>query len=370
MDRSAIRPAEIMDPAEAGKVDVGGLEVVAPNFKRRLSGVTSTIIQLVPEQAKTLRIATLGPGLPASLPRLGAWQVPSLLRRPRKRAFRIWHARRNTEMLGGLVLRDVFRAPLKLVFTSASQRQHTGWTRFLIGRMDAVIATSAKTAAYLKVPNSVVLHGIDTHRFSPPADKADAVRAVGLDPAQNHVGCFGRIRRQKGTDLFVDAMIALLPSRPGWTAIVAGRTTVEHQAFEAELKSRIDAAGLGERIRFVGEHTDIHRWYQALSLFVAPQRWEGFGLTPIEAMACGVPVVATDVGAFSELVVDGKTGTVVPPDDLAAMTAAIAPFMDNGAARAEAGVAALAHVGQHFPLEREVRQIRAVYDAVWAKAGG
>lgn len=369
MDRSALRPVQSEMQPSTGQIDVGGLEVVAPNFKRRLSGVTSTIIQLVPEQAKTLRIATLGPGLPAHLPRLGAWQVFGLLRKPRSRPFRIWHARRNTEMLGGVVLRDVFRAPLKLVFTSASQRQHTGWTRFLISRMDAVIATSAKTARYLTVPNSIVLHGIDTHRFSPPADRADAIRAIGLDPAQHYVGCFGRIRRQKGTDLFVDAMIALLPSRPGWIAIIAGRTTVEHQSFETELRGRIAAAGLADRIRFVGEHTDIHRWYQALSLFVAPQRWEGFGLTPIEAMACGVPVVAADVGAFSELVVDGATGTIVPPDDLAAMTAAIAPFMDDQAARAKAGEAALQHVRQHFPLEREVRQLRAVYDAVWAKAG-
>lgn len=362
MDRSASRPVA---PA-TGQIDVGDLEVVAPNFKRRLSGVTSTIIQLAPEQAKSLRIATLGPGLPAHLPRVSWWQVFGLLRKPRNRPFRIWHARRNTEMLGGVVLRDIFRAPLKLVFTSASQRKHTGWTRFLIGRMDAVVATSAKTAAYLTVPNSVVLHGIDTDRFSPPADKADSVRAVGLDRAQNYVGCFGRVRHQKGTDLFVDAMIALLPSRPGWTAIIAGRTTVEHQSFEAELRSRIEAAGLTDRIRFVGEHTDIQRWYQALSLFVAPQRWEGFGLTPIEAMACGVPVVAADVGAFSELVVDGKTGAVVPPDDLAAMTAAVAPFMDDGAMRATAGIAALAHVRENFPLEREVRQLRAVYDALWA----
>jgi mannosyltransferase len=368
MDRSATRPIQEVD-SPVTRVDVGDLEVVAPNFKRRLSGVTSTIIQLVPEQAKTLRIATLGPGLPAHLPRLGAWQVFGLLRRPRGRPFRIWHARRNTEMLGGVMLRDIFRAPLKLVFTSASQREHTGWTRFLIERMDAVIATSAKTAAYLTVPNIVVLHGIDLERFSPPADKAEAIGAVGLDPGQRYIGCFGRIRRQKGTDLFVDAMIALLPSRPGWTAIIAGRTTVEHQGFEGELRSRIETAGLTERIRFVGEHTDIHRWYQALSLFVAPQRWEGFGLTPIEAMACGVPVVATDVGAFSELVVDGKTGTIVPPDDLAAMGAAIAPLMDDDDARVDAGAASLAHVHENFPLEREVRQIRAVYDAVWAKAG-
>ena len=60
---------------------------------------------------------------------------------------------------------------------------------------------------------------------------------------------------------------------------------------------------------------EMPRWYQALDLLVAPQRWEGFGLTPLEAMACGVPVIATTVGAFDELVVEGKTGRLISPGD-------------------------------------------------------
>ena len=67
-------------------------------------------------------------------------------------------------------------------------------------------------------------------------------------------GCVGRIRHQKGTDLFVDAMIRLLPDRPDWIGIIAGRTTAEHTGFEKELRQRIADAGLTDRIRFVGEH--------------------------------------------------------------------------------------------------------------------
>lgn len=349
-------------------VDMRAVEVVAPNFKQRLSGVTSTIVQLVPLQARKIGIATLGPGLPDHLPKIRWWQVPALLRRPSGRPFRIWHARRNTEMLGGVVLRHLLRAPLRLVFTSASQREHTGWSRFLIRRMDAVIATSRKTAAYLKVPNTVVMHGIDTDRFNPPKDVAEAVRAVGLDPAQRYVGCFGRVRHQKGTDLFVDAMIELLPRHPKWSSIIAGRATGPHVAFEEELKRRASEAGLADRIHFVGEHTDIPRWYRALSLFVAPQRWEGFGLTPLEAMATGVPVVAADVGAFSELVVDGGTGRIVPRDDLAAMTAAIESYLMDEPARLSAAQAALLHARQNFPLEREVADLIAVYEDLWRRS--
>lgn len=269
-------------------------------------------------------------------------------------------------MLGGLVLRGL-GAPLKLVFTSASQRQHKGWTKFLIRQMDAVIATSAQTASYLDVPNTVIMHGIDVARFAPAPNGAKAIEALGLDSGQHYAGCFGRVRHQKGTDLFVDAMIALLPSRPGWSAIIAGRATAEHKTFEQALKEKVEAAGLAQRILFVGEHTNISDWYRGLSLFVAPQRWEGFGLTPLEAMATGVTVVATDVGAFPELVVDGVTGMLIPRDDLAAMVAATGALMDDDAAREAAGRAAVDHVRGKFPLESEAARINAVYEGLWVK---
>ncbi|WP_429815291.1 glycosyltransferase family 4 protein [Ensifer sp. B1-9] len=345
--------------------DIRNVEVIAPNFKRRLSGVTSTIIQLIPiQRALGEKIAVLGPGLPDTLPSIRFRDLLRLWSAPDGRPCRVWHARRNVEMLPAIVLRDLLGMKLKIVFTSASQRRHTGWSKFLISRMDAVIATSGKTAAYLEVPNTVILHGIDTKRFQPPVDAAAVKSALGLDPAQKYVGCFGRVRKQKGTDLFVDSMIALLPCRPGWSAVVAGRATGPHVAFETELKERVAKAGLTDRIRFVGEHTNIPDWYRALDLFVAPQRWEGFGLTPLEAMATGVPVVATDVGAFSELVVVGEqeTGTIIAANDLQAMVEATAGFMDDDRRRALAGANGLGLTCASFAIEGEARAINAVYE--------
>lgn len=340
--------------------------VIAPNFKRRLSGVTSTIIQLLPLQAKMIGIASLGPGLPSNLPKLHWWQLPGLLLKPEGKPFRIWHARRNPEMLAGIVLKYILRAPLRLVFTSASQRHHTRYTRWLIRQMDAVIATSHKTASYLKVKSTVITHGVDTIRFSPPLAKNAAVSAVGLDPSQFYVGCFGRVRHQKGTDLFVDAMIRLLPDRPHWTGIIAGRTTASHAAFEAELRQRVERAGLSKRILFLGEQTEIPSYYRALTLFVAPQRWEGFGLTPLEAMSSAVPVIATDVGAFSELIEPGITGTIVPPDNLDAMCSAVSLWMDDNLRRNIASTAALDLIQSKFQLEGEAAKIFTVYQALWS----
>lgn len=350
------------------KVEMGRVNVVVPNFNRRLSGVTSTIVQLVPLQKKWIGVATLGIGLPDTLPRMRWRQIPSLLRRPSNGQPRVWHARRNIEMLSGVILRDVFRAPLKILFTSASQREHTGWTRFLINRMDGVVATSHKTAAYLRVPNTVIMHGIDTERFHPPVDRAAVVRELGLDPQQSYVGCFGRVRHQKGTDLFVDAMISLLPANPKWSAIVAGRVTQKHKLFEDNLKRRVAKAGLSDRILFVGERRDIERWYQALSLYVAPQRWEGFGLTPLESMASGVPVVAADVGVFSELIRDGENGVIVPPNDPDSLRAGIEPYLTDVPLTLLCGQAGREHVLARFQLRFEAERLISIYRRLSQKA--
>ena len=76
-------------------------------------------------------------------------------------------------MVAGLLLRWVFRAPLRLLFTSAAQREHQPFTKWLIRNMDAVIATSARSGAFLDVPHTVVMHGVDLDRFHPPATATD-----------------------------------------------------------------------------------------------------------------------------------------------------------------------------------------------------
>lgn len=338
--------------------EIRDIEVIAPNLKRRLSGVTATIVRLVPLQARMIGIAATGPGLPPHVPHVA---LPSLFFMPRNR-LRVWHARRNTEMALGLVLRSLFRRRLALLFTSASQRRHTGYTRWLIGRMDGLIATSARGARYLERPAEVIMHGIDTEGFSPPADRAALRRRLGLPEDHVILGCFGRIRAQKGTDVFVAAALALLAGRPRVTAVVMGRATEGHEGFLAGLKEQVAAAGLADRILFPPE-VPVHEvadWYRVLDLYVAPQRWEGFGLTPIEAMACGVPVVATRVGAFEEIVTD-ETGSLVAPDDIPALTAAVESWIDDAGRRDRAAQASLARVRTAFRIETEAEALVAVY---------
>src|SRR5271154_1872545 len=303
-------------------IDFSEIEVVATNFNWRQSGGTTAVVQLVPEQAKTLKIAALGFDLPDRVPRMRWRDVPKLFRRPANRPFRIYHCRRNNEMIAGLLLRDVLRAPLRLIFNSAGQRKHKRLTRWMLRRMDAVIATSERSGSFLEVPYTVVGHGTDFEHFHPPRESEDDFASTGL-PGKYAVGCTGRIRHQKGTDLFVGAMLKLLPQYPDWTAVITGRTTSDHLAFERELKSKIAAAGLTERIVFLGDVEDISIWYRRFTLFVAPSRQEGFGLTPLEAMASETAVVTSDAGSFPTMIKPGINGAIVPADDGEALTAAI-----------------------------------------------
>ncbi len=355
------------------RVPFAAVEVVAPSLNTRYSGVTSTVIALTPDHARRIAIAVLGPNLPERLPSIGwgdvirgGWTPPP------GRRLRIWHARRNIEMLAGVVLARLLRQPWRLVFTSAAQRRHSAYTRWLLRRMDAVIATSPESAAFLHVPATVSLHGVETDRFRPAEDRAAAFAASGL-PGRFGVGVFGRLRPQKGTDLFVEAMLALLPSRPDWTAVLIGLVQPEDRAFVDGLAARIAAAGLGERVRFLGELPveAIPGWYRALSLVAAPPRKEGFGLVPLEAMASATPVVASRAGAHAHLVEEGRTGWLVPAGDGAALTAALGAAMDLSQAEREAvGRAGRGRVEAAFSIEREARRIEAVYARLFAGGEG
>lgn len=344
------------------QVDPQTLDVIAPNLKRRYSGVTSTVIRLVPVQAEQIAIATTGPVLPKEVPQFPLSRLLSLSRSGPS-GVRIWHSRRNIEMLVGLLLKWVLRKRFKFVFTSAAQRRRSGYSRWLIRRMDAVIAASGKAASYLEGSSTVILHGVDTDVFAPSEDRRALRERLGLDPDALIVGCFGRIRAQKGTDLFVEAMLRLLPDHPEAHAVIMGGVTQKYQAFVDDLKARIAAAGLTDRLHILPEDKgfSIAPWFQASDIYVAPQRWEGFGLTPLEAMSCGVPVVATRVGAFEDLVVPNKTGFLVPVEDVDALSEATGHLMRDAALRESFATQAREKAVTQHKLVHEAEAITAIY---------
>ena len=337
------------------------LQLIVPNLHRRYSGVTATNRMVAPKLAQLFRAAWLGPDAPEGIARIG---IADLLKLWRGRSPLIWHARRNNEMIVGVLLQSL-GWPLKLVFTSAAQRHHTWITRWLISRMDAIIATSDISASFLKREATVIPHGVDTDLYTPPADRAAAFAEAGL-PGRYAIGCFGRVRAQKGSDVFVDAMCSLLPRYPDFTAVLVGAITPEQSAFANDLKKRIEAAGLASRIVITGELPieEVQRWYQRLTIYAFTSRNEGFGLTLIEAMAVGTALVASRAGAAELVVEDGVTGALTPPGDVDALVAALEPLMRDPASAAAIGERARARVLAKFSLDVEANAIAEVYRAL------
>lgn len=345
-------------------------EVIVFNLKQRYTGVSATVNALVPLQLAQWRLAYCGTPLSNGVPGMTLRQAMRLSRKPPEgRPFRIWHVRRDHEMMAGLWARDVLRLPIRLVFTSAAQRLHGWLPRWLISRMDAVIAITAKAAAFVPNTTAIVAHGIDLSRFAPPQDKATAWAATGL-PGQFGIGLFGRVRPEKGTDVFVDAMIQTLPNLPEVTAVIAGLAQPQHQAFEDGLKARIAAAGLTDRVVFLGEVPagEVHLWYQRCLLCVACPRYEAFGLTPFEAAATGCALVCSRTGAFEELVVPAENGYLVDTGDADGLADAVRRVMADPQATLAMGEAARRRVTEKFSLEQEAAGIGRVYERLFAAA--
>jgi len=334
------------------------LQLIVPNLHRRYSGVTATNRMVAPKLAKMFRAAWLGSHPPEGISRIGPAGLAKLWRRRRPL---IWHARRNDEMIAGVMLRAL-GWPLKLVFTSAAQRHHTWLTRWLINRMDAIIATSALSASFLRRDATVVMHGVDTDRYAPSDDRAAAF-ADGKLPGRYAIGCFGRVRAQKGSDVFVEAMCRLLPHYPDFSAVIVGAIVAEQQDFANGLKNRIEAAGLQSRIVITGEIEieEVQRWYQRLTIYAFTSRNEGFGLTLIEAMSSGAALVASRAGAAEFVVDDGVTGVLTPPGDVDALVAALEPLMRDPASAGAMGMRARQRALEKFSLDAEANAIAAVY---------
>ena len=341
-------------------------ELVVTNFHRRFTGVSATADAVVSHQQTLYRLCLAGRPLPSAPQAVSYRQALGLCRQPpRDRPFVIWHVRRNAEMLGAIFARDVLRLPIRIVFTSAAQRRHSSIPRQLIAKMDAVVATTAKAATFIPNVAAIIPHGVDTVRFSPAPDRQaawDKHRYGG----RYGIGIVGRIRPEKGTDLFVDALLRVLPERPDFTAVIIGRAMPADAEFQRRLKQRIETAGLTDRIIFAGEVPPqaMPSLMQSLSLLVAPARYEGYGMTPLEAMASGVAVVASETGVYPEII-RNDVGRLVPSGNASALSEAIAKLTQCAADLHQLGSAARRLAESRLSLRHESAGYAAIMQQLW-----
>jgi len=348
-----------------GRFAVMSIEVILGNSNPRFSGVTSTMLQVLPEQMKRMEVAVMGGhNLPPEAPVVDFWDVVRLARHPLPDGrTRVFHARRNDEMIQALILKHLFGADLRIVFTSTAQRHHTGFTNWLMRRMDGLLSTCRAAAEYMqRPPDRIVPHGVDTEVYVPADDRTRAWERLGL-PGRYGIGIFGRVRAQKGVDVLVDALLPLLDRHPDATVVVVGEITPRHESFVEDLRARIHRAGHTGRFAFLGKQPfeRVPELFRAMSLVAALSRNEGFGLTVPEAMSSGVAVLASEAGAWPEIVDDGVDGWIVPCGDVEATRARLAEAMSDPERLAAMGARGRDKVEASYTVEREARELVEYY---------
>jgi glycosyltransferase involved in cell wall biosynthesis len=229
------------------------------------------------------------------------------------------------------------------------------------GRLRYIQVGAVPSSKILYIPN-----GIDTARFQPNPKARQVVRDALGCPKEAFVWLtVGRLEPVKNHLELLRAFREVAAVNPHARLLIAGQGPLQ-----AATEQRITELGLAERVRLLGVRRDIPDLLNAADAFVLPSLWEGMPLTLLEASATALPIVATDVGGNAEVVLEGKTGYLVPPKNTDALAQALLRIMRlSEADRSAMGQAGRAHVVQNFELEQVVDRWEALYRELLQRKG-
>ena len=172
-------------------------------------------------------------------------------------------------MAWGLIAKHILRQPVRLVFTSAGKRRHSAYPRWLISQMDAVIATTQAAAEVLGTVDLIQGHGVDTQIFQP-----------GVKTPHPSLAYVGRIRPEKGTGLFIEALCQVLPDFPEARVHILGQALAGDQPFLKALQEQTAQAGIADQVIWHGEvaPAEVARILGQSHILAATPVYEPFGL--------------------------------------------------------------------------------------------
>jgi len=291
-----------------------------------------------------------------------------LLRRFRPHILHCWMFHAN---LPGRIIGRMAGVPIIITSRRISTEGpfRDGLNRLTAGLDDRVIAVCeaarrAEIRATRVPPEKVVTihNGLDPARFHPcpsPQERARVRHRLGVLPNGPLIGSVGRLHAQKGYSDLLTALGIVCRQMAEIRLIIVG---------EGKLRSALHAqavrAGLSGRVVFAGARCDVSEILPALDLFVLPSLYEGLPNVVLEAMAAGLPVVATGVDGTREVVLNGKTGLLVPPGDPAALAEAIGLLMEHPDLGRKMGAAGRERIRRHFSIAQMAGQTAWVYEAL------
>ena len=265
----------------------------------------------------------------------------------------------------GIPVVQSFHELAEVGMASEEGPSRAGYERALGLAVDQVVAQSQEEVSGLVrigVPRAhltVVPAGVDSERFSPDGP------AVAREPGRPRILSVGQLVERKGFGDVIRAMRYV----PGAECVVVGgppadQLTTDPQA--KRLRALAEQLKVADRFRLIGSvpASEMPAWYRSADVLVAAPWREQFELAPLEAMACGVPVIGTTIGGLTETVVDGLTGDLVPAQDPRALGGALRRLINDNVRRFAYATAALDRARQAYSWKRVAAQVGSVYQAV------
>lgn len=220
---------------------------------------------------------------------------------------------------------------------------------------DELSKTGFSTDKIIVLPN-----GVDVKRFRPatPLEKAEAKSALDLSDEICVIGTIARLVSRKGIDVLLRAFRALGQGRSAQLLIVGDGPLRD------ELCGLARQLGIESSVSWLGLQAHPDKWLRAMDVFAFPSRLEGIPNAVLEAMASGLPIVATKIGGVIDLIQDEVTGLLVPPDDSDALAAALIRLMKDACLRGDLGSRARAQAAEEFSLDVVISRLIDLYSGI------
>jgi glycosyltransferase involved in cell wall biosynthesis len=234
----------------------------------------------------------------------------------------------------------------------------------LIANSHAGAEFNQRVVGYPSSRYRVVHNGVDTERFA-PGDAAPLRAELGVAPGEQVVGMFASFKQQKNHPLFFRAAARVLERFPRTRLLLVGDELYAgmhgSDAYKRDVLDLVDRLGLRERCIFAGNQDAVERYYPVCDVTVMSSHFEGTANAVLESLACGVPVVATNVSDTALILPDGRAGYVVPPEDDRAMSERIGALLGDDLLRSRMAQAARQWILQEFSSERLAAKTADVY---------
>lgn len=235
-------------------------------------------------------------------------------------------------------------------------RMVSPWVSGYVAVSDEVRESTLNYVQPLPGKITVINNGVDTKRYGKPVDRDGVRRSLGLGVNSHLIAQVGTLKEQKGHCYLVEALASIVPQHPNVHALFIGDGELR-----VELQDLVRTLGLQENIHFLGNRGDVPELLAASDLFVLPSLWEGLSIALLEAMATGLPIIASVVSGTVQAIEAGETGVLVPPGNSRELALAITNILGDPEGARTMGARAKIRAEREFSARKQAEEHKDLY---------